>query len=237
MYGLCSIYCAGIKMNKRFQENLKNGDLKPEHLSNTILDDNFIELIELYEFDSSLPFIEEVHYSTINFLIAYDFLSKLTNFSTLTINNQIQPTNEPQLIKFLYKANSIKELKINCDLSQTFLDYLHIICPNLTSIYFKGHQISNFNFIYRLKYLKKLIMHQHIELNVIKNIIINCNHFTFGHFIGDSMRIILNKKYDEITIYDDKYNLDTKYTSLSFVIKFFNTFNNKKIIEIIFQIL
>lgn len=215
----CLVYCKGLKMSQRFIDNLETqtaSKIDLISLQTPVLNLEFILLSQYYEVDSCLPFITKAVCSEIvlDGLSRFGLLERLPNLCRLIMNESIDETS---LISFL-KEFKLRELEINCQVSQRFLDDLPEISPNLSRLSFASvdDQAKCFKFAAQLKHLKGLTIHgQHLKLDTLKRIVSECDYLSFVHITLEAMRCYLSKK-NEITIYYDKYQINSTYTKFKF---------------------
>lgn len=223
----CRLYCKGLKMSQRFVDNLEANNetaskIDPLSLNDPAMDVDFVLLAQDYEIDSCLPFITKAVCSEIvlDGLSRFDLLQRLPNLSSLVLNGpELEGDSEWKLINFIKEIGlNVKSIEIDRRVSQCFLDGLPAICPNLARLRFTAadDQAKCMQFVAQFSCLKGLTVHrQHLELDTLKRIIINCKFLNFVHITQDAMRCYLTKK-DEIIIHDDKYKHISTYSKFKF---------------------
>lgn len=226
----CRLHCKGLKMDWRFVNNLDqetDSGIDPLSLADPALDVDLLLLAQDFEFDSCLPSITKAVCLELVLDGLSDLLQRLPNLCSLVLNGPELSGDFECKFKALFQKIGLRVrcVEIDCQVNQSFLDDLPVVCPNLARFSFSAthnlpavcmnwrrlhytaadRQVKCLKFVALFRSLKNLYIHRrHLELDTLKCIIINCKYLNFIHITKDTMRYFLTKN-DEIIIHNDKF--------------------------------
>ena len=97
------------------------------------------------------------------------FMLRFVNCNRLIINEKVNDLD--QLIRVLGECKTIRDLKLHSSLGQHFFDFhLYELCPNIDKLTILGDQVLDCEFILKFKYIRELIVHQILPVELLKQL-------------------------------------------------------------------